>query len=150
MAKKFPRVSLVFSQKLRLANMIIIHSSLLLQPYVGPWPLLQCHNLFYTDGRTPWTSDQPVSRPRTEQHKRRINAYTVTHNLSGIRTHNSRVRTSEDNSWFRPRGHRDRQYDYHLNQFYIFTCYFFDIHFNIILQFAPRALQFYFRYRFFG
>jgi hypothetical protein len=34
-----------------------------LQPFVGPWPLLQFHNLFYTDGRTPWTSDQPVARP---------------------------------------------------------------------------------------
>jgi hypothetical protein len=29
------------------------------QPFVG----LQFHNLFYTDGRTPWTSDQPVARP---------------------------------------------------------------------------------------
>jgi hypothetical protein len=25
-------------------------------------PLLQFRNLFYTDGRTPWTSDQPVER----------------------------------------------------------------------------------------
>jgi hypothetical protein len=33
-----------------------------LQPLVGPWPLLQFLNLFYTDDRTPWTSDQPVAR----------------------------------------------------------------------------------------
>jgi hypothetical protein len=34
-----------------------------LQPFVGPWPLLQLRNNFYTDGRTPWPSDQPVARP---------------------------------------------------------------------------------------
>jgi hypothetical protein len=37
----------------------------------GPWPLLQFRNIFYTDGRTPLTSDQPVARPlsihRTKQ-----------------------------------------------------------------------------------
>jgi hypothetical protein len=40
-----------------------IHSSMALHPSVGPWPLLQLCNLFYTDGRTPWTRDQPVARP---------------------------------------------------------------------------------------
>jgi hypothetical protein len=39
-----------------------IHSSMALQSFVGPWHLLQFRNLFYTDGRTPWTSDQPVAR----------------------------------------------------------------------------------------
>jgi hypothetical protein len=34
-----------------------------LQPFVWPWPLLQFRDLFYTDGRHPWTSDQPVARP---------------------------------------------------------------------------------------
>jgi hypothetical protein len=34
-----------------------------LQPFVRPWPFLQFRNLCYTDGRTPWTSDQPVARP---------------------------------------------------------------------------------------
>jgi hypothetical protein len=33
-----------------------------LQPFVGPWPLLQFSNLFHTDGRTPWKSDQPFAR----------------------------------------------------------------------------------------
>jgi hypothetical protein len=33
------------------------------QPFVGSWPLLQFRNLFYTIGRSPWTSDQPVPRP---------------------------------------------------------------------------------------
>jgi hypothetical protein len=32
------------------------------QPLVA-WPLLQFRNIFYTDGRTPRTGDQPVTRP---------------------------------------------------------------------------------------
>jgi hypothetical protein len=34
-----------------------------LQPFVGPWPLLQFRILFNTDGRTPWTGDKPVASP---------------------------------------------------------------------------------------
>jgi hypothetical protein len=34
-----------------------------LQPFVGPWPPLQFRKRFYTVGRTPWRSDQPVVRP---------------------------------------------------------------------------------------
>jgi hypothetical protein len=34
-----------------LIRQIFIHSSMALQPFVGPWPLLQFRNLFYTDGR---------------------------------------------------------------------------------------------------
>jgi hypothetical protein len=45
------------------AGLTFIHSSMALRPFVGPWPLLQFRNLFYTDSRTPWTSDQPVARP---------------------------------------------------------------------------------------
>jgi hypothetical protein len=44
-----------------------IHSSMALLSFVGPWPLLQFRNLFYTDGRTPWTSDRPVARPLPKQ-----------------------------------------------------------------------------------
>jgi hypothetical protein len=40
-----------------------IHSSMALQPFIRLWPFLQFANLFYTDGRTPWTSGQPVTRP---------------------------------------------------------------------------------------
>jgi hypothetical protein len=44
-------------------NDIFIHSSMALQPFVVPWPLLQFRNLFlYTGGRTPWTSDQLFAR----------------------------------------------------------------------------------------
>jgi hypothetical protein len=46
----------------------------------------------------------------TGQHKHRINAHTTpnTHALNGIRTHDPRVRASEDSSCLRPRGHCDR------------------------------------------
>jgi hypothetical protein len=29
------------------------HSSMALQPFVGPWPILQLRTLFYIDSRTP-------------------------------------------------------------------------------------------------
>jgi hypothetical protein len=38
-----------------------------LQPFVGPWSLLQFRILFYTVGKTPWTGDQCVSRPLLTQ-----------------------------------------------------------------------------------
>jgi hypothetical protein len=41
----------------------------LYSPY-GPWPLFQFLNL-YTDGRTPWTGDQPTNTPHNTN---RINA----------------------------------------------------------------------------
>jgi hypothetical protein len=41
----------------------LFHSSMALQLFVGPWPLFQFRNLFYTEGRSPWTSDQPVASP---------------------------------------------------------------------------------------
>jgi hypothetical protein len=88
-----------------------IHSSMDLQPFVGPWPLLQFRNLYYTDGRTPWTSDIP-SQGRylhTRQQKHRINAYTDIHALSGIRTHYPSLRAIEDSSCLKPCGHRNRR-----------------------------------------
>jgi hypothetical protein len=45
----------------------------------------------------------------TGQHKHTINAYTDIRALSGIRTHDSNVRATEDSSQHRPRGHRDQQ-----------------------------------------
>jgi hypothetical protein len=74
-----------------------ILSSMALQPFVGPWSLLQLRKLFYTDGRTPWTSDQFVTRPlptQQYQHKQRKFAYTNIHALTGIRTHYSSFRAS--------------------------------------------------------
>jgi hypothetical protein len=81
-----------------------------LQPFVGPWPLLQFRNLFYTDGRTPWESDQPVIRllPTQRQHKHRIYVHINIHALSGIRTSDRSVRASENTPCLRQRGHCDR------------------------------------------
>jgi hypothetical protein len=44
-----------------------------LSTHSGPWPIIYFHNHFFTDGRTPWTSDQPVAR---SLRKHRINTYT--------------------------------------------------------------------------
>jgi hypothetical protein len=63
----------------------------------------------YTVGKYSWMEDQPVTRPlpaHTGQHKHRINAHG--HDLSGIRTHKTSVRASEDSSCLRPRDHCDR------------------------------------------
>jgi hypothetical protein len=93
------------------ANSTFIHSSMALHPSIGPWSLLQFRNLFYTDGRTPWTRDKP-SQGRylhTGQHKHSINANTDIHALSGIRTHDPSVQACEDSPCLRPRGQRDRQ-----------------------------------------
>jgi hypothetical protein len=67
-----------------------MHTSMALQPFVGPWPRLQFPNLFYADGKTPWTNDQPVARPLPTQTQ---NKHTDIHALSGIRTHDTSVRT---------------------------------------------------------
>jgi hypothetical protein len=69
------------------------------------WALLQFRNHFCTVGRTPWTGDQPVARP--------LPTHRTTHTqtsmlLSGIRSHDPSVRTSEDSSCLRPLGHCDQ------------------------------------------
>jgi hypothetical protein len=53
---------------------------------------------FYTDGRTPWTGDQPVARPiPANNNTNTINAQnTDIHVLSGIRTHDPSVRAGEE------------------------------------------------------
>jgi hypothetical protein len=48
----------------------------------------------------------------TGQHKHRINAHIDIRAFSGIRTHDPSVRASEDSSCLRPRGHRDRHFQY--------------------------------------
>jgi hypothetical protein len=88
--------------------------SMALPAHSGPRPLTQFRNHFFTDGRTPWTSDQPVARPlpkhRTKQTQNKCIHTTNIHALSVIRTHDPSLRASEDNSYLRPRGYRDRLY----------------------------------------
>jgi hypothetical protein len=66
-----------------------------LQPFVGPGPLLEFRNHFYTGGRTLGRVISP-SQGRylhTAQHKHRINTHTEIHALSEIRTHDPSVHT---------------------------------------------------------
>jgi hypothetical protein len=62
-----------------------------LPAHSGPRPLIQFRNHFFTDGRTPWTSDQLVTRllPKqrtTQTQNKRIHTPHI-YALSGIRTH---------------------------------------------------------------
>jgi hypothetical protein len=86
-----------------------IDPSMALQPFVGPWPLLHFRNLFYTDGKTPWTNAQSVARRTyTQDNTNRINAHRNVHELSGIRNYDPSVRARADSSRPSPRGHCDR------------------------------------------
>jgi hypothetical protein len=70
---------------------------MVLQPFVGPWPFLHFCNLYYTDGWTPWTSDQPVARPlptpRTTQTQ---NKRTHRYPWDGVRTHDHSIWAGEE------------------------------------------------------
>jgi hypothetical protein len=61
-----------------------IHSSMALQPFVGPWPLFQFLNLFtQTVGLLGRVNSLSQGATYTGQHKHRINAHTNIHALSG-------------------------------------------------------------------
>jgi hypothetical protein len=90
-----------------LANEMFIHSSIAVEPFVEPWPLLYFRTHFYTPGRTPWTSDQSVARPLPICRKTQSKCTGISA-LSGIRTHDPSVRASEDSSYLTPRRHCDR------------------------------------------
>jgi hypothetical protein len=84
---------------------------LALQP---PWALAFSFIfiIIFTDGRTPWTSDQLVARPlpthrTTQTQNKHIHTPNI-HVLSGIRTYDPSVRASEDSSRLRPLGYCDR------------------------------------------
>jgi hypothetical protein len=66
----------------------------LYSPFFEPWPLLQFRNLFYTDSRSLWKGDQPVSRPLPTH----TTTQTQIHALSGIQTRDPSVGASEDSS----------------------------------------------------
>jgi hypothetical protein len=93
-----------------------------LQPFVGPWPLLQFRNLLHIDGRAPWTSDQPVARPlptyRTTQTQNKRSHTPNIHALSGIRTPDPSIQEIEYSSYLKPRGHCDRQFQVVLQHYY--------------------------------
>jgi hypothetical protein len=83
---------------------------MVLQPFVGPWTLLQFRNHF---SQSVGLLERGISPSQgryldTGQHKHRTNAHTNIHALSGICAHDPSAPAGEDGSCFRPRGHRDR------------------------------------------
>jgi hypothetical protein len=80
---------------------------------IGPWPLVFQFYDNFTDGRTPWTSDQFVARPlpkhRTTQTQNKCIHIRNIHALCGIRTHDPGFWASEDNTCRRPLGYRERR-----------------------------------------
>jgi hypothetical protein len=83
-------------------------------------PLLDLDRFFsflilHTVRKTPWRGDQPVARPllthRTTETRKKRTQYRL-HALSGTRTQDPKVRTSEDSSCLRPCGHCDRHNKY--------------------------------------
>jgi hypothetical protein len=62
-----------------------------------------------TDGRTPWTDDQLVTRPLPVQKHRKTHIYIYKyhiHALSGIRTHDPSFRASKDSACLRTFGYK--------------------------------------------
>jgi hypothetical protein len=87
-----------------------IRSTMALQLFAGPWPLLQFRNLFTQTVGLLGRVISPLQGRylHTGQHKHRIKAHTDIHALSGIRTHDPSVRANEDSSCLRPCGPCDR------------------------------------------
>jgi hypothetical protein len=106
---KFEKIHLIGTRSRDLPACSIVPQPL---RYRVPLLQLQFHNVFYTDGKTPWTNDQPDARslPTHRTTQTQNNAHTDIHALIGIRTHDPSVRASKDSSCLRPRGHCDRQF----------------------------------------
>jgi hypothetical protein len=67
--------------------------------------------IIFTDGRTPWTSDQLVARPLPKHRTAQTQKKHIHHTsmpVSGLRTHDPSVRASKDSSCLRPLGYCDR------------------------------------------
>jgi hypothetical protein len=87
--------------------------SMALPAHSAPWPLIQFRNHVSHPvellGRV--ISSSQGHNLTTGQHKHWINVYTNIHTLSGFRTHDPSVRSSEDSSCLRPRGYCGRPLD---------------------------------------
>jgi hypothetical protein len=74
--------------------------------------------IIFTDGRTPWTGDQLVSRPlpkhRTTQTQNKRMYIPNIHALCGIRTHDPGFRESEDSICLRQLDYRERRKQHYL------------------------------------
>jgi hypothetical protein len=100
-------MQLVSKCHLHIRKTLLSCLSVALQPL---WTLavFQFLNL-YKVGRTPWTGDQPVSRPLPTHRKK---THTDIHVSNGIRTHAPSVREVGDGSCLRPRYHCDGTFCY--------------------------------------
>jgi hypothetical protein len=85
---------------------VCIHSSMALQLFTGTWPLLQFRNLFTQTVGQRGRVARPLPAHKTTQTQNK--AHIDVHAMSGIRTHDPRVRGREDSSCLRPCGHCDR------------------------------------------
>jgi hypothetical protein len=99
--------------------------SLALQHPMCPGPFFS-FMIIFTDGRTPWASDQPVGRPlpkhrATQTQNKHIHTSNI-HALSRIRTHDSSFIASEDSSCLRPPGYCDRPCLFTPTNFFHFLC----------------------------
>jgi hypothetical protein len=90
---------------------LIIIIIMALQPFVGPWPLFQFLDPLHNRQDALYEgSARRKASTYTQNNTNRINAHnTDIHALSEIRTHDLRVRASEDSSCLRLRNHCDRQ-----------------------------------------
>jgi hypothetical protein len=81
---------------------------------VGPGPFFS-FIIIFTDGRTPWASDQLVARPlpkyRTTQTQNKHIRPPNIHALCGIRIHDPSFRANEDSSCLRLLGYCDRRFN---------------------------------------
>jgi hypothetical protein len=81
--------------------------SMALSAHSGPWILIQFRNLFTQTVGLLGRGISPLQYRTTQTQNKRIHTTNV-HALSGIRTHATSVRASEDSSYLRPRGYSDR------------------------------------------
>jgi hypothetical protein len=57
------KAGIIIIGMLRSAIHLSTYLSMVLQPFIGPWPLFQFPDPIYIVGRTPWMGDQQVARP---------------------------------------------------------------------------------------
>jgi hypothetical protein len=92
-------------------NMLYLFFFYWLYSPLGPWLLIFSLMIIFTDGRTPWTSDQLVARPLPKHGTTQTHTPNI-HVLCWIRTHDPGFRASEDSAYLRPLGYRDWRYIY--------------------------------------
>jgi hypothetical protein len=83
---------------------------------------LSVSSIIFADGRTPWTGDQPVSRPlpkprTTNTQNKRTHTTSNIHDLCGLRTHDLGFRAIEDSTFLSPLGYRHPLTKHRISEF---------------------------------